>query len=217
MGVSAAAPALLGVTRSDWASPVRSAAASRTRVEGVARTPARTQSERRGASAAGWVGCGRPGCELSRRVGSGGYSSWYSRQAVLRETGERLARRTGRFPQLVDPRSSVNGLLLKGSPGFREEDSKSGGNPAVTPTFAFRMKRPGRHVTAVNRERPATALNNIWPRRKPAVSTTKSLRRFQSADGSAFAAAVAQAHRFSAGPSSDHTWRGIGRFAEHVH
>ena len=30
-----------------------------------------------------------------------------------------LARRTGRFPQLVDPRSSVNGLLLTGSPGFR--------------------------------------------------------------------------------------------------
>ena len=31
-----------------------------------------------------------------------------------------MARRTGRFPQLVDPRSSVNGLLLTGSPGFRE-------------------------------------------------------------------------------------------------
>jgi hypothetical protein len=31
-----------------------------------------------------------------------------------------LARRTGRFPQLVDPRSRVNGLLLRGSPGFRE-------------------------------------------------------------------------------------------------
>ena len=31
-----------------------------------------------------------------------------------------LARRTGRFPQLVDSRSSVNGLLLTGSPGFRE-------------------------------------------------------------------------------------------------
>jgi|SRR5258708_3152495 len=30
-----------------------------------------------------------------------------------------LARRTGRFPQLVDPRSSVNGLFLTGSPGFR--------------------------------------------------------------------------------------------------
>ena len=30
------------------------------------------------------------------------------------------ARRTGRFPQLVDPRSSVNGLLLTGSPRFRE-------------------------------------------------------------------------------------------------
>jgi hypothetical protein len=32
----------------------------------------------------------------------------------------RLARRTGRFPQLVDPRSRVNGLLLIGSPRFRE-------------------------------------------------------------------------------------------------
>src|SRR5215207_7295339 len=31
-----------------------------------------------------------------------------------------MARRTGRFPQLVDPRSSVNGLLLTGSPRFRE-------------------------------------------------------------------------------------------------
>ena len=31
-----------------------------------------------------------------------------------------LARRTGRFPQLVDSRSRVNGLLLRGSPGFRE-------------------------------------------------------------------------------------------------
>ena len=35
-----------------------------------------------------------------------------------------LARRTGRFPQLVDPRSRVNGLLLIGSPGFREVSSK---------------------------------------------------------------------------------------------
>jgi hypothetical protein len=32
---------------------------------------------------------------------------------------KQLARRTGRFPQLVDPRSSVNGLFLTGSPGFR--------------------------------------------------------------------------------------------------
>jgi hypothetical protein len=31
-----------------------------------------------------------------------------------------MARRTGRFPQLVDPRGSVNGLLLIGSPRFRE-------------------------------------------------------------------------------------------------
>jgi hypothetical protein len=36
-----------------------------------------------------------------------------------------VARRTGRFPQLVDPRGSVNGLLLTDSPRFREEDSKS--------------------------------------------------------------------------------------------
>jgi hypothetical protein len=34
-------------------------------------------------------------------------------------TGERLGRRTGRFPELVDPRSSVNGLVLTGSPRFR--------------------------------------------------------------------------------------------------
>jgi hypothetical protein len=31
-----------------------------------------------------------------------------------------VARRTGRFPQLVGPRSSVNGLFLTGSPGFRD-------------------------------------------------------------------------------------------------
>ena len=31
-----------------------------------------------------------------------------------------MARRTGRFPQLVDSRSGVNGLLLRGSPRFRE-------------------------------------------------------------------------------------------------
>ena len=31
-----------------------------------------------------------------------------------------MPRRTGRFPQLLDPRSSVNGLFLTGSPGFRE-------------------------------------------------------------------------------------------------
>ena len=36
------------------------------------------------------------------------------------QTLRKLARRTGRFPQLVDPRSSVNGLLLTGSPRFRE-------------------------------------------------------------------------------------------------
>jgi hypothetical protein len=33
---------------------------------------------------------------------------------------EKMARCTGRFPQLLDPRSSVNGLFLTGSPGFRE-------------------------------------------------------------------------------------------------
>ncbi len=37
-----------------------------------------------------------------------------------RPTKEGVARRTGRFPQLVDPRSSINGLLLTGSPRFRE-------------------------------------------------------------------------------------------------
>jgi hypothetical protein len=30
-----------------------------------------------------------------------------------------LARRTGRFPQLVDPRSRINGLLSDSSPRFR--------------------------------------------------------------------------------------------------
>jgi hypothetical protein len=40
--------------------------------------------------------------------------------AELNEIVRKLARRTGRFPQLVDPRSSVHGLLLTGSPRFRE-------------------------------------------------------------------------------------------------
>jgi hypothetical protein len=51
--------------------------------------------------------------------------SYSSRSAArwtqnLRKLLRRMARRTGRFPQLVDPRSSVNGLLLTGSPRFRE-------------------------------------------------------------------------------------------------
>ena len=36
-----------------------------------------------------------------------------------------VARRTGRFPQLVDSRSSVNGLLLTVSPGFRAAGGES--------------------------------------------------------------------------------------------
>jgi hypothetical protein len=41
-------------------------------------------------------------------------------RAVARAKRElRLARRTGRFPQLVDPKSRVNGLLLTSSPRFR--------------------------------------------------------------------------------------------------
>jgi hypothetical protein len=38
---------------------------------------------------------------------------------------EELARRTGRFPQLVDSRSGVNGLLLTVSPGFRAASVES--------------------------------------------------------------------------------------------
>jgi len=34
-------------------------------------------------------------------------------------TTDEVARRTGRFPQLFDPRSSVNGLLSTGSPRSR--------------------------------------------------------------------------------------------------
>jgi hypothetical protein len=36
-----------------------------------------------------------------------------------------MARRTGRFPQLVDPRSSINGLFLTGSPRFRAESRRA--------------------------------------------------------------------------------------------
>jgi len=48
-----------------------------------------------------------------------------------------LARRTGRFPQLVDPRSSVNGLLLTGSPRFREVSLE-----VVTPPCRLKQSAP---------------------------------------------------------------------------
>ena len=53
-----------------------------------------------------------------------------------------LARRTGRFPQLVDPRSSVNGLLLAGSPRFREvslEERRSLAGQAVYDLIHFKI------------------------------------------------------------------------------
>jgi hypothetical protein len=57
---------------------------------------------------------------------------------------EAYARRTGRFRQLVDPRSRVNGLLLTGSPGFREVGLEERRNlagsshvRALTPSPAF--------------------------------------------------------------------------------
>src|SRR5437762_11502498 len=67
-------------------------------------------------------------------------SEWLRRSAsrrvpqpidFMRLTG--VARRTGRFPQLVDSRSSVNRLLLTGSPRFREVALKSG--PLLAPAY----------------------------------------------------------------------------------
>src|SRR5688572_14783535 len=45
-------------------------------------------------------------------------SRWIAWGVILAEP--RMTRRTGRFPQLVDPRSSVNGLFSTGSPRFRD-------------------------------------------------------------------------------------------------
>jgi hypothetical protein len=60
-----------------------------------------------------------------------------------------VARRTGRFPQLVDRRSSVNGLFLTGSPGFREVSLEERGSlcrlkslPPITP-LSYRDGHPG--------------------------------------------------------------------------
>ena len=53
-----------------------------------------------------------------------------------------LARRTGRFPQLVDPRSRVNGLLLTGSPGFREVSLEE--RPAFVGSSGLRPRSPTR-------------------------------------------------------------------------
>jgi hypothetical protein len=47
-----------------------------------------------------------------------------------------VARRTGRFPQLVDPRSRVNGLLLTGSPRFRDKASTAKRMLATAPMIA---------------------------------------------------------------------------------
>jgi hypothetical protein len=52
--------------------------------------------------------CGSFGVQGSVRC----RASPHVRAGARRWTKTRLARRTGRFPQLVDPRSSVNGLLL---------------------------------------------------------------------------------------------------------
>jgi hypothetical protein len=60
-----------------------------------------------------------PGCKRERS-GQTRKNCAESRFGLTAATLERLARRTGRFAQLVDPRSSVNGLLLTGSPRFRE-------------------------------------------------------------------------------------------------
>jgi hypothetical protein len=61
------------------------------------------------------AGLGTAGAGAQR----GGASRWIAWGAISR-TPAKMARRTGRFPQLVDRRSSVNGLLLTGSPRFRE-------------------------------------------------------------------------------------------------
>ena len=71
-------------------------------------------------SVADIVQCGHGDCKALRIDSLDGWRTHAKVQVVdfIGLTG--LARRTGRFPQLVDPRSSVNGLLLTGSPRFRE-------------------------------------------------------------------------------------------------
>ena len=66
------------------------------------------------------VQCGDGDCKALRIDSLDGWRTHTKVQVVdfIGLTG--LARRTGRFPQLVDPRSGVNGLLLTGSPRFRE-------------------------------------------------------------------------------------------------
>jgi len=75
-----------------------------------------------------------------------------------------LARRPGRFPQLVDPRSSVSGLLLTGSPRFREvsprSDAAFAGSSSLRPLTPIasncsRLHRAARPETC---ERPKAGL-----------------------------------------------------------
>ena len=51
-------------------------------------------------------------------------------QAIL-APGSGVARRTGRFPQLVDSRSSVNRVLSAGSPRFRDLRSSRGARTCI--------------------------------------------------------------------------------------
>jgi hypothetical protein len=65
-------------------------------------------------------GCSRQTVKNRHKIEKEKATSAGSSPARPRKSLKGLARRTGRFPQLVDPRSSVNGLLLTGSPRFRE-------------------------------------------------------------------------------------------------
>src|SRR6266700_1344524 len=57
-----------------------------------------------------------------------------------------MARGTGRFPQLVDPRSSINRLFLLGSPGFREAFRRAARLGGADATMARRPAAPFGHL-----------------------------------------------------------------------
>ena len=89
----------------------------------------------------------------------------------------RLPRRTGRFPQLVDQRSRVNGLLSTGSPRGREVNldvRRSAGRLKQSASDAH----PSAHSASPNSQRRsqtwrAAGTGCPFSRREPVATTTK--------------------------------------------
>jgi hypothetical protein len=89
-----------------------------------------------------------------------------------------LARRTGRFPQLVDPRSSVNGLLLTGSPGFREVSLEVVTQPVSAQAVCAADAHPSRRVATT-----AEALDQLFrgsPQTRHSRIVNRSLVSFET-------------------------------------